>query len=83
MRFFSHCARLGLFRPCRGTVEDFLHDFQHVIADVTLVTGSKGVFDVEVDGELLFFKKATGRHAQPGGCLKLSAAHAGVAVYER
>ncbi len=48
-----------------------MHDYQHVIADLTLVMGSKGVFDVEVDGELLYSKHATGRHAEPGEVLRL------------
>ena len=67
------------------TVHDLLHDYQHVIADVTLVTGSKGVFDVEVDGGLLFSKKAQGRHADPGEVLTLFRERVapGVAVYER
>ncbi len=38
---------------------------------MTLVTGSKGVFDVEVDGEVLYSKHATGRHAEPGEVLDL------------
>lgn len=50
---------------------DLLHDYQHVIAELTLVTGSKGVFDVEVDGEVLYSKHATGRHAEPGEVLAL------------
>ena len=50
---------------------DLLHDYQHVIADLTLVTGSKGVFDVEVDGALLYSKHATGRHAEAGEVLRL------------
>ncbi len=50
---------------------DLLHDYQHVIADLTLVMGSKGVFDVEVDGTLLYSKHATGRHAEPGEVLVL------------
>ena len=54
-----------------STVHDLLHEYQHVIADVTVVTGSKGVFDVSVDGELLYSKHATGRHAEPGEVLKL------------
>jgi selenoprotein W-related protein len=67
------------------TVHDLLHDYQHVIADVTLVTGSKGVFDVEVDGELLYSKHATGRHAEPGEVLTLFRERIapGVAVYKR
>ena len=67
------------------TVHDLLHDYQHVIADVTMVTGSKGVFDVEVDGELLYSKHATGRHAEPGEVLALFRERIapGVAVYNR
>lgn len=66
-------------------VRDLLHDYQHVIADVRLVMGSKGVFDVAVDGELLYSKHAEGRHAEPGEVLeRFRAKHAaGVAVYER
>jgi selenoprotein W-related protein len=35
-------------------------------AEVRLVQSSGGVFEVTVDGNLLFSKKATGRHAEPG-----------------
>lgn len=54
-----------------GAANDLLHDYQHVIDEVTLVTGSKGVFDVVVDDELLFSKHATGRHARDGEVLTL------------
>jgi len=62
-----------------------MHDYQHVIDELTLVTGSKGVFDVEVDGALLYSKKQTGRHAEPGEVLRLFREQIvpGVAVYER
>lgn len=36
-----------------------------------MTTGTKGVFDVTVDGELLYSKHATGRHAEPGEVLGL------------
>lgn len=64
---------------------DLLHDYQHVIDELTLVTGSKGVFDVEVDGKLLYSKHATGRHAEPGEVLALFREHfvPDVSVYER
>lgn len=64
---------------------DLLHDYQHVIADLTLVTGSGGVFDVEVDGTLLFSKKQVGRHAHDGEVLQLFREQIvpGVTVYER
>ena len=64
---------------------DLLHDYQHVIADVTLVMGSKGVFDVEVDGTLLYSKHATGRHAADGEVLRLfrERSVSDVPVYDR
>jgi len=40
-------------------------------AVVTLVPSSGGVFEVTVDGSLLFSKKALRRHAQPGEVLDL------------
>jgi selenoprotein W-related protein len=53
------------------TVADLLRTYQHVIASLEVVAGSGGVFDVEVDGELLFSKKGVGRHAQAGEVLTL------------
>ena len=67
------------------TVSDLLHDYQHVIAELELVTGSSGVFDVEVDDQMLFSKRAAGRHAEPGEVLRLFREQIvpGVNVYER
>jgi predicted Rdx family selenoprotein len=67
------------------TVADLLHDYQHVIADVTLVTGSKGVLDVVVDGHLLYSKRESGRHAESGEVLALFREQfaSGVEPYDR
>ena len=54
-----------------SAANDLLSNYQHVIDTLTLETGSKGVFDVEVDGELLYSKHASGRHANPGEVLEL------------
>jgi selenoprotein W-related protein len=54
-----------------SAASDLLSTYQHVIGSVTLVTGTKGIFDVEVDGEILYSKHATGRHAEPGEVLEL------------
>jgi predicted Rdx family selenoprotein len=68
-----------------SAVHDLLHHYQHVIDDVTLVTGNKGVFDVEVDGRLVYSKKVEGRHARPGEVLERFRAVLGPGVeeYER
>ncbi|MGQ0824246.1 MAG: Rdx family protein [Actinomycetota bacterium] len=52
-----------------SATKDSLSKYQHVIEDLRVVTGSKGVFDVRVDGELIFSKHAEGRHAEPGEVL--------------
>lgn len=50
---------------------DILSNYQHVVETLTFTTGSKGVFDVTVDGEALYSKHETGRHAEPGEVLEL------------
>jgi len=40
-------------------------------SDVRLIEGSGGVFEVTVDGDLVFSKKNLGRHAEPGEVLGL------------
>jgi selenoprotein W-related protein len=54
-----------------SAASDLLSAYQHIIGSLTLVTGAKGVFDVEVDGDMLYSKHATGRHAAPGEVLEL------------
>jgi predicted Rdx family selenoprotein len=68
-----------------SAARDLLHDYQHVIAELRFVTGAKGVFDVVVDGDTLYSKHATGRHAAPGEVLSLFRERyaADVPVYER
>lgn len=63
-----------------SAVDDLLSNYQHVIESVTLITGSKGIFDVRVDGEMLYSKHATGRHADPGEVLELFTATYGKSV---
>lgn len=65
------------------TVSDLLTNYQHIIEATTLYQGAKGIFDVTVDGEMLFSKHAEGRHAEPGEVLErfIEQYAQGVAVY--
>ena len=63
-----------------SAARDLLSNYQHVIESLTLATGDKGVFDVVVDGEMLFSKGAAGRHAEPGEVLELFASTHGEGV---
>ena len=56
-----------------GAASDLLTNYQHVIADLRLVTGDNGVFNVTVDGDLIYSKAQTGRHAEPSEVLDLFA----------
>lgn len=45
-------------------VGQLLGEFQESLEELTLIPSSGGVFEVEVDGDLVYSKKATGRHAE-------------------
>ena len=63
-----------------SAASDLLGNYQHVIADLTLVTGGSGVFDVVVDNQYIYSKGETGRHAHPGEVLQLFADAFGIDV---
>ena len=46
--------------------EELLADFAPAIKSLTLIPSSGGRFEVVVDDQLIYSKKATGRHAEPG-----------------
>ena len=54
-----------------SAITDLLTNYQHVISETTVVGGAKGIFDVIVDGDMLYSKFDTGRHAEPGEVLEL------------
>jgi len=54
-----------------SAASDLLTHYQHVISDLTLVMGEKGIFDVVVDGRPIYSKADTGRHAESGEVLTL------------
>lgn len=42
-----------------------LEAFESELSEVSIVPSKGGVFEVEVDGHLVYSKKATGRHGEP------------------
>ena len=54
-----------------SAADDLLSNYQHVIKELTLIPATGGVFEVEVDGSLIYSKKGNGRHAEPGEVLEL------------
>ena len=68
-----------------GAANDLIHDYQHIIDTLTFVMAGRGTFDVDVDGQILYSKHETGRHAEPNEVLALFRERyaAGVTPYER
>jgi selenoprotein W-related protein len=47
-------------------VAELLQEFEFEIAQLTVIPSDGGRFELTINGELVFSKKALGRHAQPG-----------------
>jgi selenoprotein W-related protein len=45
---------------------ELLEKYESLIESITLLPSQGGVYEVTVNGQLLYSKKATGRHAEPG-----------------
>ena len=52
-------------------MDELLKSYEHVIEAVTLVPSDGGRFEVTVNGQLLYSKLETHRHAEPGEVLGL------------
>jgi selenoprotein W-related protein len=48
-----------------------LKDFEPEIEKVTLIPSTGGRFEVEINGQLVYSKMSTGRHAQAGEVIQL------------
>lgn len=63
-----------------SAANDLLKNYQHVIEELSLVTGAAGVFDVMVGDTLIYSKEQTNRHANSGEVLELFAELVGPGV---
>ena len=52
-------------------VQELLKDYEHVIESVALIPSDGGRFEVSVNGELIYSKLQTKRHAEAGEVLSL------------
>jgi selenoprotein W-related protein len=51
--------------------DDLLKNFESEIESVTLVPSNGGRYEISVNGQLIFSKLKTGRHAEPGEVIGL------------
>lgn len=54
-----------------GLAVRILEEFEREVESLEVVTGSGGIFDVHLDGELVFTKSMLGRYPQPEDVLPL------------
>lgn len=52
-------------------VDELLKHYEHLIEEIKIVPSDGGKFEVTVNGQLLYSKLATHRHAEPGEVLGL------------
>jgi selenoprotein W-related protein len=52
-------------------MDELLKHYEHLIEEIKLVPSDEGRFEVTVNGQLLYSKLSTHRHAEPGEVLGL------------
>jgi selenoprotein W-related protein len=52
-------------------IEELLKHYEHLVEEIKLTPSDGGRFEVTVNGQLLYSKLATHRHAEPGEVLGL------------
>jgi selenoprotein W-related protein len=67
----EYCVPRGALPNATGLVARILEEWEQVIDAVEVVPGTGGIFDVHLDGELLFTKAMLGRYPEPEDVLPL------------
>jgi len=67
----TYCVPCDYSDHALKAAKALIKNFQHDLESLTLVTGSKGVFDVHVNGDLLFSKSETNKFPEDGELVKL------------
>ena len=57
----EYCTQCRFILRATWLAQELLMTFEAQIAEVALIPGGGGVFEVRLDGELLFSRKAAGR----------------------
>jgi selenoprotein W-related protein len=61
----EYCTSCSYTRRALWVASEILGELEHNIAGLRLICGTKGVFNVAVDGVSVFSKAATGRFPEP------------------
>ena len=58
-------------------MDELLKHYEHLVEEIKLIPSDGGRFEVNVNGQLLYSKLATHRHAEPGEILGMMRKMAG------
>jgi selenoprotein W-related protein len=67
----EYCGECGDAPVALKATEELLTAYEDRIAQITLIPSWNGVFEVVMDGTLVFSKTRLGRHAQAGELVKI------------
>jgi len=67
----EYCGECGDAPVALKAAEELLTAYEDRIAQITLIPSWNGVFEVVMDGTLVFSKTRLGRHAQAGELVKI------------
>jgi selenoprotein W-related protein len=67
----EYCGECGDAGVALRAAEELLIAYEDRIAQLALIPGWNGVFEVAVNGKLVFSKTRLGRHALPGELVRL------------
>ena len=52
-------------------IEELLKHYEHLVEEIKMIPSDGGKFEVTVNGQLIYSKLSTHRHAEPGEILGL------------
>ena len=81
----EYCVPWNYWPRAARLADEILGNYQHVVENLNLVTGSGGAYEVTVNGELIYSKFATKRHAEDGEVFEIFQKMVGpdVPIYEK
>ncbi|GIW13420.1 MAG: hypothetical protein KatS3mg062_0859 [Tepidiforma sp.] len=60
----TYCRRCNFLPRALWTAHELLHTFGEYLAELRLIPAGGGDFDVDVDGERIFSRRAAGRYPE-------------------
>jgi selenoprotein W-related protein len=66
----EYCVPCDYSDYALASARELIKNYQHLINQFTFIMGSKGVFEVKVDDQVIYSKRSLGRRPRPGELLQ-------------